>query len=114
MTALYDQAKLMARELQDTQEFADLSRALAKVREDPESNNAFTEFQAAQREIQRLQEQGQEPKPEQIQSWQSTAQKAQELQPIKDLSALEQNLNNMLGEVNELITAPLNALYSKK
>lgn len=113
MTALYDQAKLMARELQDTKEFSDLAGALAKVKNDPESSKAFSEFQSAQKEIQNLQEKGQEPQPVQIQSWQSTAKKAQELQPIKDLSVFEQNLNNMLGEVNELITAPLNALYSQ-
>ncbi len=111
MATLFDQAKLMARELQDSDEFKQLSTALAKVRADQEANSAFRDFQVAQKEIQELQSKGEEPKPEQIQRWQNTAQKAQQLKPIKDLSVVEQNLNNMLGEVNEIITAPLNELY---
>ncbi|VDK13489.1 hypothetical protein OAL24_00291 [Oenococcus sicerae] len=114
MTTLFDQAKLMARELQDSDEYKQLRAALAKVKADQASNEAFSEFQKAQREIQELQSKGQEPNPDQISRWQTTAKQAQQLEPIKALSVIEQNLNSTLSEVNEIITAPLNELYLQK
>lgn len=113
MAQLIEQSKLLARELQDTSEFKQLDETLAKIKSDPESKQLFDDFQNAQREIADFQQKRSKPTPDKMNNWQEIAKKAQTLPLIKELSERERSLNQLLDQVNSIITAPLTQLYKK-
>lgn len=101
----------LSKEIVDTPEFKNLVSSLDEAKGNKDALNLFEEFQSAQAQIQSLQMTGQQPSQDQIKNWQDISEKTQDNQLIKKLSEAEMSVNNLLEEVNNALTEPLNTLY---
>lgn len=108
---IYDTANQMERDLRDTQEFAALKEAHEAMRADANAFSMFQDFQNMQMKLQQKQMQGQQPTEDEIQAAQDLAGKVGEIEVVKTLMEKEQAVDQMLSQINQVITKPIQELY---
>ena len=109
---IYDTANEMEEQMNKTQEFTALKKAFADMQADPDSMLLFTKFQSKQMELQKKQQTGQQPTQDEIKEMQDLAQQFSAKPLIKNLMEKEQAMDNMLQQLNEIITGPIRNLYN--
>lgn len=109
---IYDTANEMEEQMNKTQEFTALKKAFADMQNDPDSMLLFTKFQSKQMELQKKQQAGQQPTQDEIKEMQDLAQQFSAKPLIKNLMQKEQAMDNMLQQLNEIITGPIRNLYN--
>ncbi|WP_367342244.1 YlbF family regulator [Limosilactobacillus sp.] len=109
---IYDTANEMEEQMNKTQEFTALKKAFADMQNDPDSMLLFTKFQSKQMELQKKQQAGQQPTQDEIKEMQDLAQQFSSKPLIKTLMEKEQAMDNMLQQLNEIITGPIRNLYN--
>ncbi|KRL55999.1 hypothetical protein FC70_GL000584 [Paucilactobacillus oligofermentans DSM 15707 = LMG 22743] len=101
----------MERDLSNTQEFAALKEAHAAMKADANAFSMFQDFQNMQMTLQQKQMQGQQPTEDEIKAAQDLAGKVGEIEVVKNLMEKEQAVDQMLSQINQVITKPIQELY---
>ncbi|WP_416149164.1 YlbF family regulator [Salipaludibacillus sp. HK11] len=107
----YDKAKELAKELQASDEFTKLSDLHSQVNEDEVAKRMLDNFRKVQMELQQKQMQGEQISEEEIQSAQQQFELVQQHEVISKLMEEEQRMSQLVGELNKIITEPLEGLY---
>lgn len=110
---IYDSANQMERDLRETQEFADLKQAYDEMKQDAETFKLFKAFQGQQMQLQQKQYQGQQPTEGEIKQLQEIAGKVRDVDSIQKLMEKERDVDNLLSELNNTITKPIQELYQQ-
>lgn len=97
---IYDTANELERQMRQTQEFIGLKEAFDDLKADKEATDLFVKFQAKQAAAQQKQMQGQEISED-------------EIKEIQALMAKEQQVDQMIQQLNQIITGPLQELYKQ-
>ncbi|GHP12941.1 UPF0342 protein [Lentilactobacillus fungorum] len=104
-------ATQLQQELTATKEFQDLKNTYEKLRADSDTFQLFKKFQQTQMQLQRKQMQGTQPTEAEINDAQQMATQMGQNQIISELMSNEKALNQVLGDVNDLVTKPIMELY---
>lgn len=108
---IYDDANQMATHLQELPQFLGLQNAFAALKKDDIAFTMFKKFQTQQMTLQQKQMQGQQPTEDEIQAAQDLAGKVGEIEVVKTLMEKEQAVDQMLSQINQVITKPIQELY---
>lgn len=108
---IYDTANQLAKELPQTQQFMNLQSSYANLKKDVMAFNLFNQFNQLQEELQKKQYSGEKVTEDEMKRIQDLAGKMDKMDAIKQLMASEQALNQLLVDVNEIITEPIRNLY---
>ncbi|MFD1126075.1 YlbF family regulator [Lentilactobacillus raoultii] len=108
---MMDIAAQLQSELKTSDQFTDLKAAFDAIKADPETFKLFTEFQKLQLQIQQQQMQGQEPAETDIKRAQNMANQVKENDAISHLMTKEKALNDLLNDINRVVTRPIIDLY---
>ncbi|AEJ23161.1 YlbF family regulator [Weissella koreensis] len=111
MINIYDNVNAVASDLVKTEQYTALQVALNEMHADKEAEAIFKRFQAEQQTMQAAIQGGTEPSEDQIKSWQAVAADMDTSDVLKKLMAAEGAMNNLLQEVNEIVTKPIAELY---
>lgn len=111
MANLYDTANQLERELRESELFADLTAALKDLQEDTEATELISKHQELMQSLQMKQMTGQEPTEEETAEIQSLIEEAEGNATIKQVSEVELKMNQLMEDINKIITAPLQELY---
>lgn len=111
MANIYDTANQMASDLKASQQFQELKKAYDLLKLDAMGWALFQQFQQKQGELQQKQMAGQEITQDDMKSLQDLSTKMQNIQPIQEVMAKEQQLSNMMDELNKIISQPIIELY---
>lgn len=109
---LYDIANELERALRQSEPFLKLKKAMEAIEANEETKKQFEEFKAMTMKFQQMQLSGQQPSEEEIKEAQDIAQKAQEIDAIKELMIAEQGTSILIDDLNRIITKPLFELYN--
>ena len=107
----YDKARELATELKGSEEFTKLSDLHAQVNEDEVAKRMLDNFRNVQLGLQEKQMQGQEITEEEVQEAQKQFELVQQHEVISQLMEEEQRMSQLVGEINKIITEPLEDLY---
>ncbi|MCR6097034.1 YlbF family regulator [Salipaludibacillus agaradhaerens] len=107
----YDKANELARELKESEEFTKLRNLHNEVNNDEVAKRMLDNFRQVQMELQQKQMQGEQISEEEIQSAQKQFELVQQHDVISKLMEEEQRMSQMVGELNKIITEPLEELY---
>lgn len=113
MNNIYDTANNLERDLRQTDQYKALEAAFGTMKNDTESYNVFKEFQNAQFEIQQMMSQGTNPDEDKMKEWQETAAKIEKYPLVKDLMTQEQAMDNLMQDINQIVTKPMADLYKQ-
>lgn len=108
---IYDSANQMERDLRETQEFVALKEAYEAMKQDAATFEMFKQFQTMQIQLQQKQYQGQQPSEDEIKQAQELAGKVGQVDSIKALMEKEKAVDQLLSDVNNVITKPIQELY---
>ncbi|MFC5713584.1 YlbF family regulator [Thalassorhabdus alkalitolerans] len=113
MSNVYDKAHELARTLRESDEFSNLKDLHEKVENDDVAKRMLDNFRQLQLELQQKQMQGQQPTEEEITQAQKQFEMVQQHETISKLMEEEQRMSTVIGDVNKIITEPLEELYGK-
>ena len=88
---IYDSVNQVASDLPQTQQFMAVQNAFAALKQDQVAFSMYKEFSELQEVLRNAQLNGQ--------------------QPVKNLMAAEQSLNQLLNDINSIIIKPINDVY---
>lgn len=108
---LYDLAYNMEQVIRSGSDFQTLENNFREVMEDDSTRNMFEKFRDIQIELQQKQMSGQEISEEEVQNAQQTVAMVQQNPKIAKLMEAEQRMSMVLGDLNRIITKPLEDLY---
>ena len=111
---VYDTANQLERDLRSLPAFIQLKEAFASIKADEEANALFEEFKTASQTYQMKQMTSQAPNEAEIEQLQALSAKVSENDMIKQLMQHEQQLSRVMEDINRIITAPLQELYTNK
>ena len=111
---IYDTANELERQMRQTQEFIGLKEAFDDLKADKEATDLFVKFQAKQAAAQQKQMQGQEISEDEIKEIQALAKDVTSKDVIQALMAKEQQVDQMIQQLNQIITGPLQELVAGK
>lgn len=114
MINIYDTINKLQSELLETAQYKTLRDAFNAVQADAVAAEVFGRFQTAQAKINATMQAGQEPDEAQVQEWQGIAKEMDSIEPLKKLMEAEQGMNNLLMEINNIVTQPIAQLYAAK
>ena len=97
---IYDTANELERQMRQTQEFIGLKEAFDDLKADKEATDLFVKFQAKQAAAQQKQ-------------IQALAKDVTSKDVIQALMAKEQQVDQMIQQLNQIITGPLQELYKQ-
>ncbi|MCE7793706.1 YlbF family regulator [Salipaludibacillus sp. CUR1] len=107
----YDKANELARELKESEEFTKLRDLHNEVNGDEVAKRMLDNFRQVQMELQQKQMQGEQITEEEIQNAQKQFELVQQHEVISKLMEEEQKMSQLVGELNKIITQPLEELY---
>ncbi|MEK1314919.1 hypothetical protein HC007_00920 [Limosilactobacillus fermentum] len=110
---IYDTANELERQMRQTREFIGLKEAFDDLKADKEATDLFVKFQAKQAAAQQKQMQGQEISEDEIKEIQALAKDVTSKDVIQALMAKEQQVDQMIQQLNQIITGPLQELYKQ-
>jgi|SRR5699024_9899184 len=108
---IYDSANKLEQDLRQTQEYLDLSAAMAKLKAEPEAYDCFKRVQDAQKKLQTKQMQG-DLSDDDVNEIKALAEEAQGYDSLSDLMEKEQAMNGVFEEINKIIFKPVSELYT--
>lgn len=114
MINIYDNVNAVADNLRETAQYKTLRDAIATVDGEPEAKEVFSRFQQAQGQINQSIQAGSEPDESQISEWQEIANEMEKYDSLKKMLEAEKGLNQLLMEINNIITKPIAELYGQK
>ena len=100
-------AKDLANAIKETEEYANLNSAHARIKLDPTAQELVSEMEGSQQKIQQAQSQGQAPGQEDIQQLQLTQQKAMQNETLKQLFQAQEAFGKVMEEANKVISQEL-------
>lgn len=112
MSTIYDNAHELERALRESEEFNSLKEAYNDVMGNEISKKLFEKFRDSQMELQEKQMSGAEITEEDVEQARSVVEDVQQHENISKLMEEEQRLNQVINEVSQIITKPLEELYS--
>ncbi|KAA8432945.1 YlbF family regulator [Weissella sagaensis] len=113
MINIYDNVNAVADDLRETAQYKTLRDAIAAVDGEPEAKEVFSRFQHAQGQINQAVQAGTEPDESQVTEWQEIANEMEKFDSLKQMLAAEKGLNQLLMEINNIITKPIAELYGQ-
>ncbi|HJG50181.1 YlbF family regulator [Limosilactobacillus ingluviei] len=108
---IYDTANELERQMRETQEYQDLQAAFAKLKADSDAFELFKKFQQSQMQAQQKQMAGQELSEDEIKAVQDLAKEVGQKQSVIALMEVERRVDNMMQELNKVITKPIQDIY---
>lgn len=109
---MYDHAHELAKTLGKSNEFTNLKQAYDDVLNDGETKELFEKFRDMQVKLNEKQMQGEQISEEEVNSANELVEEVQQNERISNLLETEQRLNVIINEVSQIITKPLEELYS--
>ena len=113
MINIYDNVNAVAENLRETAQYKTLRDAIAAVEGEPEAKAIFARFQQAQTQINQAVQSSNEPAEDQIKAWQEVANEMEKYDSLKKMLEAEKGLNQLLMEINDIITKPIAELYGQ-
>ncbi|AQW21926.1 hypothetical protein PL11_008375 [Lentilactobacillus curieae] len=101
----------LSEQVKEAEEFKQLGKAYTDLKADKDTFELFEKFQNLQMGLQQKQASGQQPTDDELSEAQSMAQKMSSNKTITDLMDKERNLNNLLNDINQVVTQPIVDLY---
>ncbi|GEN85688.1 YlbF family regulator [Oceanobacillus sp. FSL W8-0428] len=111
MANLQEQANQLEQALRESAEFKDLKQAYDAVMSDPAAKQMFENFRETQLNLQEKHMQGLDISEEEIEKARQIVETVQQHEAISKLMEEEQKLNNVINEISQIITKPLEELY---
>ncbi|QDI92785.1 YlbF family regulator [Salicibibacter halophilus] len=108
---LHDKAQELAQALRESDEFQALQALHEEVEEDDVASRMLSNFRKVQLELQDKQMQGEQPSEEEISQAQKQFEMVQQHEVISKLMEEEQRMSTVIGDMNKIITEPLESLY---
>ncbi|MBS4212238.1 MULTISPECIES: YlbF family regulator [Neobacillus] len=110
---LYDSAYALENAIRQSDEFKQLQQAYQEVNADQAAKQLFDQFRHIQMNLQQKQMMGQNISEQEIQQAQATVGVVQQNPKIAHLMQVEQRMNNVIGELNQIVLKPLADLYGQ-
>ncbi|MGR3742005.1 YlbF family regulator [Companilactobacillus sp. DQM5] len=114
MINIYDTANQMATDLDQVEQVKHLKDVFAKLKADEGAYEIFDKVQNLQYELQQKQMSGQEITQENIDEMKSYTDKFNDFPIINELMESEKKVNDLINELNQIITKPIADIYSTK
>lgn len=111
MSNLHEHAGQLEQALRESDEFQGLKKAYDAVMGDPAAKQMFESFRDTQLQLQEKHMQGQEISEEEVEKARQVVETVQQHEGISKLMEEEQRLNNVINEISQIITKPLEQLY---
>ncbi|GEO73899.1 hypothetical protein FD30_GL000161 [Levilactobacillus namurensis DSM 19117] len=108
---LHDLGNQVAEALKATPDYQALQKAFATMKADAETYKLFQEFQQLQGTLQQKQMAGQKLTEDELKHAHDLAEKVSKIESIKDLMETERGVNQILSDLNQTITQPIQDLY---
>lgn len=108
---IYDTANQLERDLREHPSYIQLKDSYAAITNNSDSKLLFDEFRQLSLKLQEKQVQGEELSPEEIEELQALSAKIMEDDYISRLMQAEQQLSQIMNDLNNIITKPLNEIY---
>jgi cell fate (sporulation/competence/biofilm development) regulator YlbF (YheA/YmcA/DUF963 family) len=111
MSNVYDKAHELKRTLAESEEFTTLKSVHVQIQADEVATRMLNNFRQLQLELQQKQMQGIQITEEEAQKAQQQFELVQQHELISKLMEAEQRLSVIIGDVNKIITEPLEEIY---
>ncbi|AMV61331.1 hypothetical protein AH70_08660 [Pediococcus damnosus LMG 28219] len=108
---IYDTANKMEEELRETTEYKNLVAAYTEMKKDQKAYDLFKDFQEVQVNLQQKQMNGEEMSDDEMSHAREIASQVGDVDVIKSLMDKERALNQLLNDINQIITKPVQDLY---
>ena len=108
---IMDTAGQLQKELKNTPQFEDLKQAYNAMKADTHSFDLFKDFQEMQLNLQKKQMAGTEPTDDELQNAHDLASQLEKVPAVTALMNKEQAVNQLLGQINQVVTEPISDLY---
>ncbi|WP_318766448.1 YlbF family regulator [Lactiplantibacillus carotarum] len=108
---IYDTANQLEQDLRQTKEYKELQAAYATMQANQSAYDLFKDFQEVQMQLSQKQMNGEELSDEEVQKAHDLADKVGNVDEIKSLMGKERNLNQLMNDLNQIITKPVQELY---
>ncbi|NJP36608.1 YlbF family regulator [Alkalicoccus luteus] len=107
----FEKANELAEALQASEEFTTLKQLHEDIESDEVAKKMLDNFRSVQMELQQKQMQGEQISEEEVQQAQKQFELVQQHEQIMKLMEEEQRMSQLVGEINKIITSPLEVLY---
>jgi len=114
MSNVYDKAHELAKVFKEGEDFKQLKQLHEEVSSDPAAHNMLENFRKVQIELQQKQMQGMQITEEEVTQAQQQFELVQQHEVISKLMEAEQRVSVLIGDLNQIITEPLEELYGKE
>lgn len=111
MANMYDSAYELEKAIRESDEFHKLKEAYDVVMNDPSAKQMFENFRDTQMELQQKQMDGEDISEEEVEKARNVVEHVQQHEDISKLMEEEQQLNQVINEISQIITKPLEELY---
>jgi cell fate (sporulation/competence/biofilm development) regulator YlbF (YheA/YmcA/DUF963 family) len=111
MINIYDSANEVASNLQKTNQFDAVAKAIAAIKADPESLDLFKKMDEIQGKIIKSQQTGQPLSKDLEEEYKDLDDKAKDNELLTNLLLSEQSMYNLISDLQKAITKPVNDLY---
>ncbi|MGM0437905.1 MAG: YlbF family regulator [Bacillota bacterium] len=105
--SIMEKAEDLGKALVESSEFTEMKAAEQKIEENEDAKALLDEFEAEQKKLQMMQQNGQQITPEQQKNLQSVQAKMQKNEQIKEYMDAQQKFNKVMNSVNQVITSQL-------
>lgn len=111
MNNIYDTANQLEREFRQLPAYMKLKEALEAIMADEESADLYKEFREKAQQFQELMMSGQALTEEQQTDFESVSERVGQNEAIQNLINNEHQVNQVLMDINNILTRPLNEIY---
>lgn len=105
--SIMKKAEALGKALVESEEFSEMKNAEMKIEENEEAKSLLDDFEAEQKKLQMMQQNGQQITPDQQKNLQSIQTKMQSNEQIKEYMEAQQKFNKVMNSVNQTITTQL-------
>ena len=109
---IYDTANQLEQDLRQTKEYKELQTAYETMKANQSAFDLFKDFQEIQMQLSQKQMNGEELSDEEVQKAHDLADKVGNVDEIKALMGKERHLNQLMNDLNQIITKPVQELYN--
>ncbi|MUV36629.1 UPF0342 protein [Lentibacillus sp. JNUCC-1] len=111
MANITERAHDLEQAIRDSEEFQALQSAFEVVMQDDIARNMFHEFRNTQMTLQEKQMMGEDITEEEVQNAKQVVERVQQHEGISALMEKEEQMNQVVNEISQIITKPLEDLY---
>ncbi|WP_203642130.1 YlbF family regulator [Levilactobacillus andaensis] len=108
---MQDLSEQIAQALQDTDQFKSLKASFEAMKADDDTYTLFKQFQQIQLDLQQKQMAGQQLTDDEMKNAREVADKVAKIDTIKALMEAERGVNDLLSNLNKMITEPIQNIY---